>query len=375
MLITSPLTFSKMTIHITTNTASVSFTMNFRVNQTTVTQTLVISAGITGVFTDTTHSDSAVAGNVANYQMLLGAGSGIVIYTATSVLANGTASVFQTTNQGAGGFQVAGMFIPLGGQGLIATSITTATEVRAQGVIRYPGIFKNMATSVAVSGSLGGTQTFVFRKNGVTGNQTITTSPSTNGFFQDTTHTDPVVAGDKVCVECTATASGGAPQIGVVQCEFSGGSDYLWSAQQGGINVGVLTGGTVYYDGFESPLTQPPTTESLVQLPMNLPSAFKDLWVYVFFNSCTLQSSVTLRKNGVSTAMSLPITASTSGLFEDSLDGPVTFNPADLCNMQYTPGGTGNFQIIGLGIGIPLLYPGFMGSIVCIPTPKVNTLR
>jgi hypothetical protein len=75
----------------------------------------------------------------------------------------------------------------------------TGTETNEQITWRSPGVFSKMSWVILPTNARTATTTFNFRKNVGNGNEVVgPIAAGGTGTFYDTTHTDSVVAGDKV---------------------------------------------------------------------------------------------------------------------------------------------------------------------------------
>lgn len=93
-------TSSRMRVHITTNSRSVSMTMTGRVGAADGNQTITISSSTTGVLEDTTHSDSLSSGALINYKIASTGGTGSAIYNWAALKLDDGSSTGSSTETG-----------------------------------------------------------------------------------------------------------------------------------------------------------------------------------------------------------------------------------------------------------------------------------
>ncbi len=93
------------------------------------------------------------------------------------------------------------------------------------------------------------------------------------------------------------------------------------------------------------------TTESLIQIPIPAACTLSNLYVNVTANASTTDITVTVRKNGVSTAIVATITALTTGAFVDTTHS-ATFAAGDLISYQISASTVG--VVVG-SIGLKLV--------------------
>lgn len=96
-----------------------------------------------------------------------------------------------------GGDQAGVAFAAANNCPLAGATVNDATEANVQMTIRDAGTFSNSSILIPTSNANIGTVNWNFRKNAANGNQSVSIG-NTTGLKQDTTHTDTVVAGDKV---------------------------------------------------------------------------------------------------------------------------------------------------------------------------------
>lgn len=166
----------------------------------------------TGIFEDTSHTDSLVLNDDWNYSLVNGTDtthsqtyrSMAVDYTTSS----GNIFIVQASaGADIGGTASTQTFCPLGGQFEMATTEST-TQTNALGAFTY----SNVTTLQSIASS--NTGTYNFRKNTANGNQTFTFGTAT-GNYTDSTHTDAVISTDVLnhAYTCGASTAGSFTMI------------------------------------------------------------------------------------------------------------------------------------------------------------------
>lgn len=156
-----------------------------------------------------------------------------------------------------------------------------------------------------------------------------------------------MTAGDTAYVQVTFnTVSGSNTIIGssTPGTLFSGvflfssgmvGNSILGTAYQ---NIGSTAGKT-----WSSPYGVSSSTQAQQELPMAHAGTISNLYVNVVSNASTADTTVTVNKNGVNTAIVATITASTTGIFSDTTHS-VSFAAGDLIQFELSQATTGNVE-------------------------------
>lgn len=153
-----------------------------------------------------------------------------------------------------------------------------------------------------------------FINNGSVGNQILTIPAGATGFFQDTTNSDVVTAGNHYAVGVTFPVGGntiGYSQLGGIMDDASG--LYVSKLISAG---GATINATTRYGGIGgNGLGQ--TVEGLQTVRMTSAGTFKNLTARVYVNTCTADVTLNLRKNTANGNLTVTIPAATTGFFED----------------------------------------------------------
>jgi hypothetical protein len=154
-----------------------------------------IPASTTGLFEDTTHSDSVAVGDLfAMRATTTGAVTGTTVRLGWAMTYAGIASEMEfapvyTVSAGSG----ATTYLPIAG-----TSWGDGTEANAQQAFGFGGTVSKLRMNFNSADN--GSNVFTVRKNGVNQTVTITVASGASGLFEDTTHTDRFLPTDLMCV-------------------------------------------------------------------------------------------------------------------------------------------------------------------------------
>ena len=181
--------------NVDSNSRSTATTADFRINGSSGTQTVSITASTTGVFEDTTHTDSVAIDDLINYRIALGTGTGSIRLAHFS-------DEFETTNTAwplVGG-EPAGnslststtYFYTVGG-GFFQS--TTELNTRAEQKVAFT--WSKLACYVPAN-TIADTSTLRARINGSNGNQVVSITTLATGYFEDISNTDAVAATDEI---------------------------------------------------------------------------------------------------------------------------------------------------------------------------------
>jgi hypothetical protein len=201
-------TWKNMAVYISANTLNITQTAIGRQNAASSALSISISPNATGLFKDTSHSVTLAVDDLLCYSYNMGgtgnAGSTTVEYLCSEqILTTNTFPVkAQRTSTG-------GALTPriqyTGVEGAIGFNQPESTY---QMITNLNGTLSNMQGQLYVTST---TATWVFRKNGVTGNQTI--SAAANGYFEDTTHNDTIAGSDLLDNQITLTLAGDVSHV------------------------------------------------------------------------------------------------------------------------------------------------------------------
>ena len=328
---------SKILINVASNDRAAS-TLVTRKNNVTANQTITITGSTTGEFSDTTNSDTVTAGELWNYQLITGAGGTTFIFRVLNALfaaGTGTVQHFQTSN----GNNIVGNnvthFENLVGEGAAATN---TTENLSQAKMKIVGTFQNLFTNIRTNARTA-TCTMRLRKNGANGNINIAITAATTGVLEDTANTDIVAVNDLVCVGVVLSAEVTNLRLWCISIEFSTASGFN-EILNGDETPAAFASNTTYFLGVGGVMSPATTLESEMATTINILSKFSLLNCFVSANTVTAGSTLKTRKNSGAANLSVALTASTTGYFEDATNTDL-FLATDKVNYSVTTGATG----------------------------------
>lgn len=190
-----------------------------------------------------------------------------------------------------------------------------------------PGTWSDLWVRV-VTNTRSGSATIVSRINGADGNQTLTVPATTTGAFHDSINSDALSAGDLINYRTYSAHSSGVVlgfNITLFQTLFtSNASERVYrrvASQQLGRDTGYQSLGpgvdtNVAELGFQQVCTV---------------GTFRNAAVDIFSNLGGSESTLTFRKNGANTALTIALPVGVTGILENLLDS-VTVAEDDLVN-------------------------------------------
>lgn len=227
-------TFSSMGIYVSTNTRPDTMTIRFRKNNANGNQVITVGPNSTGLFEDTTHTDSVVIGDTVTYAIVGGgnaSGNPFIINWIGSEFTTTGNSMEYSANTVAHSFAAGDTnFYPIQGFGGTDNAEINDMQVKSQIGMQCSNMHIYLTTN-----TINQPTTVVFRKNQADGLQKIIIPAGSWGYFEDaiSSHTDFISPGDEAdWKETTPAGSGTAPfaYIGMT-CRYSstlqspGGSD------------------------------------------------------------------------------------------------------------------------------------------------------
>src|SRR6266496_2509238 len=217
------------------------------------------------------------------------------------------------------------------------------TEVNSQLIYRTAGRFSNLWLMLSFN-TVGGTSTFTFMKNTVAGNQVVSVGASATGKFEEVTHSDNIVAGDKIDIKFVPGAATGTHTMTACSMLFLPSTAALTSSKLSFEQSADLTGGSVtsYFplSGTNDNALASQTTETSGKVNIGTAGTFRNLAIKILANTCNSASTMTMRKNGSDANLTLSIGSTATGIFEDLTHSDSVAVGDDYYNKIIT-GGTG----------------------------------
>lgn len=339
-----PGTISLLSVNIIVASSSGSGTFTSEINGSAGNCTVSVGVGLTGYFQDTSNSDAVAAGDELNYVTTIGASQRFadlgVLYTATANVTS-TRLVYDSSDYSFNFSDVKYVY-PAG----IVLNAGAATESLNQLPIYKNGTIKN-AFCWFRTNSLDAATTITARLDGADTAVVISIASGLTGFFEDTTHSASVTAGEKLSwvVDLSASSSGGAQiRSGAIDFQANGNNG---ASVMGASRAGTYNQGTTYYSapvGYIS-IT---TTEAEHQLKMLKNDRFVGLGANITANTLDVAHTYTLRKNGADGNLTFSVASTLTGQFADSSNKD-SVAADDLVTVEIaTPAGSGSADIKNL---------------------------
>ena len=332
---------SNIQCYVKANTrTSDSAEIRLRKNNTDSTCVCLIPFGTTGLFVSTGGVSYAVTDTI-NYIIKYGAGgTGQVDFTSINCLIK-TATTNSITRLVA--YINATIGINTQYAQIVHKNLSLqSTEANTQTKMSVAGTVKNLYVYVA-SNTRDGTSTISIRKNSADGNLTVSIGASTTGVFEDTSNTDTIADGDLLCWKTVRGGTTGSMVVSIIGADLITTDDSFTS---------VLAGSSTFSPGSATDYfmqiggnTIEADTDTQTKTKMYVENYSADrLRIELTTNTVASTSTLTFRKNGADTAVTVPITASTTGLFEDTTHS-VAITGLDDINYKLAAGGSGSLVV------------------------------
>ena len=350
----TPGVLSGLYIRITASTTNAATTIRTRINGANGNQSVSPGTAATGVFEDTTNTDTIADGDLVAIQAVA-APTGTLTMTNISqifdVPGKATAVTKMVTNPasitGGSGF----FCVVYGGQN---ETLGIEDDVKYQ--VPRGGTFVNLAVYV-----LGNTRTadsnVKSRVDGANGKLVVTIPTTTSGLFEDTTNRDLIPKGGVTDYDYVINAGGtGTITVQSISTEFMCYNDGLCII---GVSTNVpYNQGTTNYAPMQGRLSGE-LTEADTQVRARIACNASRLSVSVRTNNVANASTISFRVNGAS-AVATSIPSATTGVFENITDF-ATVAVDDLINYRVVMGaGAGGTQVTLAWIGVAMEFIGRM---------------
>lgn len=295
--------------------------------------------GTTGLFEDTSNTDTIAAADEYNFKAVTTGTSGLIRFNAVSaVFAATTNTVCIYTGGTNFNYNVNGTryFV------LCGNVSQQATETDAEQYFEIAGTLKNLFLNSA-SNSRDATCTVTTRKSGVDQSMVLSIGAAATGFFEDTSNTVTIAAGDRANLKFTGGTTG-TLSTGNIKTEFATTTNKTQLVSNGN---GPGDGVTNYYavGGFAGGRT----TESDSETKAKFAFTASELACYLAANATTGTSTFDLRLTNASSALTVSITAAATGYFEDATH-TVSVASGTSIDLRFVNGGGGAITLRHVGM-------------------------
>ncbi len=340
-------TLSNLYVRVSANTLNGDTTVRTRKNRANGNQSVTIGSSTTGEFEDTTNTDTVAAADELNYQAVTLGSSGSISFRAFSNLfAATTDTVTRFVSNNSTALARNSTFY----RGLSdSTSGGSATdETFGEFKVGRAGTLKNFFVSVSANNN-SSNGTARTRVAGANGNCVVTITASTTGIFEDTTNSDSISAGQKVSFQIVTGVGSGAQTTNPVLIAIDYASTDASTALVCGKLGGVANNITSYYAA--AGVIASTTTETEARHDVNFAGTASKLYCRISANATTAASTVDLRVNGASSALTISVGSGATGDFEDATN-TVALIATDEINYRFVPGTANSvtFRVIGMSV-------------------------
>ena len=300
------------------STSGGSTTYTIRKNASDTSLVATAGAGVSGVFEDLTNSVTVAAGDKISIKSVPPATGtfNAVIFSLLFIPDDTTKTVQIFSNALAKSFSgAATRYLAIQGDCNDAAAFSQLEAV-VKTRQRVAGKYKNLFIYVSANARTTDT-VFRGRKNGANGNLIITIAGGATGLFEDTANEDSVAVDDDYNLSNTTNSGSENFTYNIVGVSFETTEFHgiLTTGRAGGTSVSanvtnyIPLGGAIGAHSVEARSFRKIRNSKLI---------LKDLYVYVAANTVTADSTVTVRVNGVDTAIVATLTNATTGLFSDT---------------------------------------------------------
>lgn len=204
-------TYRYLAARLTANSRTTTTTIRIRKNGANGSSSVAFGSTATGLLEDTTNSDTVVAGDLICYGITNGTGTLAITHCNIScefrtTTDPGTGQLLTAHPNHAASARATTFYQQIGGS---LNLVSAQTEAQNQITASEVWTFKGLQMNIVTNGITAGTTSLTLRKNGADTTLTCASGVGTTGWFQDTTHTETVTAGDLLNYKViTATGSG-----------------------------------------------------------------------------------------------------------------------------------------------------------------------
>jgi hypothetical protein len=209
-------------------------------------------------------------------------------------------------------------------------------ETAVQVTYRTPGVLSKLWCRVETN-SRNGSTTLRVRKNTANGNGLVTIPSSTTGQFEDVSNTDTVASGDNFALQLSVGGTSGSIQPRMYRTFFAADENTV-KRHACSSSAGSSVTNTFFYS-FGGRRDADNTVEANAQTYIPTDGTAKNFFLNISANTRNGTSTFRVRKNGGNGNQVLTVPATTTGIFEDTVNTD-SFVAGDVGNFQYNNGGS-----------------------------------
>lgn len=310
------LTLANLHVNAIANTQGSPVTVRDRKNGANGAISISIPASTTGIFEDTVNSDTFVDNDLGNTQVVAAGAGG----TALEIV------MISYTLEDTDGNE---HFMGLGEEFLfhddsefsmvMGENEDFSNEGVTQWTVRTAQTLSNLKVNVQQEMTVGAS-TCRLRLNGANANSVVTVPLDTTGQFEDTVNSDSLVAGDEINYEMISGSGHGAEGIFYDSKVIDSDVDSRLTGCADAALGELISNGETFFWNFEGGMVNR-ATEADVEVTSRLSFTAEDFFVNVREANTMNQATIfDFRKNRDSAALTVSVPASTTGVFEDTVN-------------------------------------------------------
>jgi hypothetical protein len=344
-------------ILVISNSRKLPTSLRSRINGDYGNQEVTIPAGETGVFRDTTNTDTLNDGDLFDWEISSSGGESIVINAIGSVMESPNGSTIlcaSRVNAGADLHQGQTQYLTVMGMLAVTESEDTSPdkEDRSKYRIETATTLSNFRLVIGEN-TIDADTTYTLRKNGTDTELAIIVPAKATGAFEDATHAVDFTPGDYLSYQAVSGSSGGT-NARIYCCSIQVKSSSI--TRQTGFGLVTprhrqFSGTTRYYPIEGGNRTEPPgeQEEADVQIAAQVHGDVRNMAVRIYTNNLDGEAIFKLRINGRDTKLSVTVPAGNTGFFQNKKE-EVKISPSDLIDWKVTTRGTkGSITVCAIG--------------------------
>lgn len=212
------------------------------------------------------------------------------------------------------------------------------SEVAVRVPWREAGVISNLCVIAALN-SVNAVSTVRLRKNGANGNSIVNISANGTGFFEDTTNTDTIAAGDQICFMLTHGAATGTITPTMVSFIFTPTNGSITYTKFGNNTQASHNASVIFHDVMSGIIQNSNTTIGNVQWKPGIAGSFKHFSLYS--NNSGRAMGIRMTKNSTDDAVDRGTIANGATGLEEETSTSVSINSTDTVSPLHVYGGSG----------------------------------
>lgn len=328
---------SDAAVYVSANTNAVTTTFDIVINSTVGNQSIAVGAGLTGLFTDAS-TDTISASDEVNWEITASAWVSLTMRYLTVSYTPSTFHHIFTSMINSDICRTSGAYF----SGVNHSSIIN-TETNAKLNMKIAGTLEKARAFITANASTTA-DVIVSRINGANGNISIAITAATTGEFLDSSNTDSISVDNDINWSGDTSTTGNVT-VQLLTVAFTPTVSGAFIGNCGLNDPDAIANTTVY----STPGTQvnTETTEVNAIVPVSSDYTVTNLQTYISLNDGGSAGTFDLRVDTgggpASSALTISITAATTGWFEDSTNS-VSLNSGDKIDYRVVGPTTGSFR-------------------------------